>query len=68
MLNIACGVPQGSVLGPKLLSLHICDLCKISNVLKFILFADDTNIFCSGENFEQLLEEINTEMNKFKMV
>ncbi len=33
---------------------------------KFVLFADDTNILCSGEDLQLLLDEITTEMNKLK--
>ena len=56
LLNVICGVPQGSILGPKLFILHVYinDLYNISTLLKFILFADDTNIFCSGKDQTQL--------------
>uniref|UniRef100_A0A3Q3EDH9 Reverse transcriptase domain-containing protein n=1 Tax=Labrus bergylta TaxID=56723 RepID=A0A3Q3EDH9_9LABR len=65
-LDIACGVPQGSVLGPIIFILYINDICKTSNILQFVLFADDTNIFCTGEDLQQLLELITSEMSKLK--
>ncbi|MPV02359.1 hypothetical protein FVA96_24525 [Escherichia coli] len=61
-LDIVCGVPQGSVLGPKLFIRYINDISKVSKILKFVWFADDTNIFCTGDNLQQLSAEINLEL------
>jgi hypothetical protein len=66
-LDIACGIPQGSVLGPKLFILYINDICSLSKLLKMVLFADDTNIFCSGENLQQLVKDVTKEINKLKI-
>lgn len=51
-LNISCGIPQGAVLGPKLIVPYINVFCKVSHVAKVIFFADDVNVFCSGSELQ----------------
>ena len=62
--DIKCGVPQGSLLGPLLFIVYINDFCRSSNVLSFILFADDSNVFFSHDNPNTLVNTVNFELEK----
>ena len=65
-LNITCGVPQGSILGPLLFLLYINDLYKASNIITPVMFADDTNLFYSNKNIKILFKEMNIELKIFQ--
>ena len=60
-LPILYGVPQGSILGPLLFLLYMNDIinCYKDPSTRFVLYADDTNIFISGPSKESVFEKAN---------
>ena len=58
--------PQGSVLGPILFLLFINDINKSLDHIIVKLFADDTNCFISGYNFNRLERLVEVELNKLQ--
>ena len=54
----------GSILGPLLFLLYINDISNSSNLVNFILFADNTSIFSSGNDLCKLVHNANQELIK----
>ena len=56
-------MPQGSILGPLLVHIYVNDLCRVSEFFDFILFADNINLLCSGDDLQTLTTNININLS-----
>ena len=56
--DIEYGVPQGSILGPLLFNIHLCDLFYFLEDLDIASYADDTTIYTVKENKESVINAL----------
>lgn len=57
-------MPLGSILGPLLFNLYIDDTANIDDNVSLIIYADDTSIFFSGADTDQIIDSTHTFLEK----
>ena len=58
MGKIEFGVPQGSLLSPRLFSILVNDLPDAISVGHLFMYADDTTICCVSKSKEDVIEKL----------
>ena len=59
-----CGVPQSSILGQLLFLLYTNNMSTMSGSCFSILFADDTNMFITGKDIQDMCHRLNEDLVK----
>ena len=74
LLEVKYGVPQGSLLGPRLFSIYVNDFSESISKGELHLYADDTTAFVIGNSTDEvvvklnlLFEEIHTWCQHYKL-
>ena len=67
-LSMTCGVPQGSILGPRIFLVYVSDMpaATHSKLLLSLLYADDSAILVSGKDVGQIQATLSKELESIR--
>ena len=65
-IELANGVPQGSILGPLLFTILVSDISKELRFCKYHLYEDDTQLYISGKvsDIALIIKNINLDLQR----
>ena len=64
VLNVTCGIPQGSVLGPTLFALYTNDVPSAVTSGSIFMYADDTTVYCIGDTVDNTVISLNRALSE----
>ena len=62
--EILFGVPQGSILGPLFLNIHICDSFYIISETDFVSYADDNTPYVTEDSIDDVIRKLESVSSK----
>ena len=64
LLNIIYDAPQGSILGPLLFVIYICDLFIVNKEVNVSTYADDTTSFITAISLQEVILELESTLSE----